>query len=235
MGYWIGNSSKNSDYRSGSPPTPSSSPSSGGGGGDSWMGGKKSPSGSGGGGGNSAPIATTPKGYAYTDKYGFGHVVADLLTAQQYARDATGPTSPWSDAGGNISNIFTNPGQTYDYNGAFGGGYALDSNRQRMPLPLPGAVPYGNDIRDQVGYQTVPSMSSFEQNYPRYLGGSVSTSLIPSSSAIDVTAPSLTPAQGIGVASIDHDNALAAAGINPAGLSAEEKAYIHTKLKRRGY
>lgn len=92
-------------------------------------------------------------GYAYVDKYGFSHVVEDYETAAEYAQEGT---------------------EVYTYHGKFAGGYALDHNNQRMAVPLPHTVPYGNDL-DGHG-QVVPVMEEdkFKLLYPGHLGRPVS-------------------------------------------------------------
>lgn len=78
-------------------------------------------------GGSSSGVTQTDKGYAYVDKYGFSHVVADLSTAQEYSAD------------GNVQQYFGN----------YGGGYALDNKGNRVAVSMPGVIPYGNDERDK--------------------------------------------------------------------------------------
>ncbi len=63
-------------------------------------------------------------GYAYTDKYGFSHVVKDYETA--------------------VDN--TGNGKVYEFKGRYAGGYAIDKDNNRAGLKLPGAVAYGNDV-----------------------------------------------------------------------------------------
>ena len=62
-------------------------------------------------------------GYAYNDKYGLSHVVSDYQTALDYSGD------------GNIQN----------YDGAFGGGYALNNTGDRIGIQIGGTKAYGND------------------------------------------------------------------------------------------
>lgn len=63
-------------------------------------------------------------GWAYVDKYGFSHVVADFKTAQEFKMNST---------------------QAYQYNGKYGGGYALSEENERMRVGLEKEVPYGNE------------------------------------------------------------------------------------------
>lgn len=64
-------------------------------------------------------------GYAYIDRYGFPHVTSDLATALNFSGD----------------------GEVYEYEGKFGGGYALDDEDSRAMLDLPGARMYSNAER----------------------------------------------------------------------------------------
>ncbi len=84
------------------------------------------------------------QGFAYTDQYGFPHVVNDYKTAQEYARDTSGPKVDWTSLGGEHYQVYANPGEVSSYEGAYGGGYALDSDLNRVFIPLSGAVQYGN-------------------------------------------------------------------------------------------
>lgn len=123
--------------------TPSLTPTSNSGGGNS-----------GSGGGNVSP---TPKGYAYVDKYGFSHVVADQNTAQEYASPGTG---------------------YYGYNGNYGGGYASTPGGGRAVLPIPGAKNFGNM---DTGYGDIGLDQAGQ--YSQYLGpqiGQSRASLVPS-------------------------------------------------------
>lgn len=63
------------------------------------------------------------QGFAYIDKYGFPHVVHDYQTALDYS--------------GN--------GDIASYQGPYGGGYALGEGGNRVFIPMPGAVQYGNN------------------------------------------------------------------------------------------
>jgi len=81
-------------------------------------------------------------GYAYADKYGYGHVVNDLPTAQQYS--------------GN--------GDVSGYTGAYGGGYALGSDGNRTFLPLSGAVAYGNDGSSTSNYASGSGSNNSSSN-----------------------------------------------------------------------
>ena len=67
-------------------------------------------------------------GWAYVDKYGYSHVVSDYLTAGKYKKPGT---------------------EVYQYNGRYGGGYGLDENNNRLRIPIPGEIPYGNDLFKQ--------------------------------------------------------------------------------------
>lgn len=113
-------------------------------------------------------------GFAYIDKYGFPHVSNTYETALKYARDATGLTEDWI-AGGDTYKIFSNPGQVYEYNGPYGGGYALNKKGSRLALPLPGAVNYGNANRhmendaDSNPETLLLPTSNFQSQYPNYL------------------------------------------------------------------
>lgn len=63
------------------------------------------------------------KGFAYVDKYGFSHVLDNFFDALIYSKD----------------------GKVYNYEGKLKGGYALDSNGDRMWLAgLDGSKPFGN-------------------------------------------------------------------------------------------
>jgi hypothetical protein len=186
-------------------------------------------SGGGGGGGRSlTPSTTNPitginnnnyyngLGYAYVDKYGFSHVVNDYATALRNAG-----------SGGNI----------YDYTGAYGTGYALNNDAQRMPIPLPGAVPYGNDLRDKTGYQSIPSLSDFQQQYPGYINSLTPTQQTSSPAASgSASMPDASVMPAVGGSNYDNDIVLYTAGIDPTGRSPEEKAYMAQKIKQqRGY
>lgn len=74
-------------------------------------------------GGGSSVMPAHDGGWAYTDKYGFSHVVEDRATAEQYSDQSS--LTP--------------------YYGSFSGGYATNSDGQRMMVNTPGAIPYGND------------------------------------------------------------------------------------------
>lgn len=78
------------------------------------------------------------QGYAYTDKYGFPHVVNDYQTALDYS--------------GN--------GDIASYQGAYGGGYALGEGGSRVFIPLPGAVQYGNNDGSKTTATTSSASSS---------------------------------------------------------------------------
>ena len=149
------NSSKNSDYGVTWGPGVSSSGKSSGGGGGSSGSSKSSGSGSGGGGSSGS------NGYAYVDKYGYSHVVKDYDTAKNYASD----------------------GNVYNYSGSHKGGYAYDADNHRVPLDLPGSKPYGNDLKNEIGYNYVPKAGSLGSMFTGTLGGIAS-------------APSLTPLLG---------------------------------------
>lgn len=92
-------------------------------------------------------------GFAYTDKYGFPHVSNTYKHAAQYS--------------GN--------GNVYEYNGPYGGGYALNKKGSRLALPLPGAVNYGNANRhmendaDSNPETLLLPTSNFQSQYPNYL------------------------------------------------------------------
>lgn len=88
-------------------------------------------------------------GYAYVDKYGFSHVVKDYGTAVEYAQEGT---------------------DIYTYHGKYAGGYALNLDNQRMAVPLPKTIPYGNETREN-GHETpVMEEKKFMGLYPGYLG-----------------------------------------------------------------
>ena len=72
-------------------------------------------------------VEKTAKGYAYVDKYGFSHVVAAYETAAEFVKPDT---------------------DIYGYHGDFRGGYARDEHYNRLMLPLPQAIPYGNEEKD---------------------------------------------------------------------------------------
>ena len=150
------NSSKNSDYGVTWGPGVSSPSNSGSGGGGSSNKSGSASSGSGSGSGGSSG-----SGYAYVDKYGYSHVVKDYDTAKNYASD----------------------GNVYNYSGSHKGGYAYDADNYRVPLDLPGSKPYGNDLKNEIGYNYVPKAGSLGSMFTGKLGGIAS-------------APSLTPALG---------------------------------------
>jgi len=101
----------------------------------------KSSGGSGSGGGSKPNVSTgglnapSGLGYAYVDKYGYPHVVSDYDNAK--LRSASG--------------------DVYEYSGKYFGGYAYDDKGYRVPLDLPGAKPYGNDVALGRGYSSVPT------------------------------------------------------------------------------
>jgi hypothetical protein len=66
-------------------------------------------------------------GYAYKDKYGFSHVVADKATADKYSGD----------------------GDIQEYNGVYRNGYARDKSGARVAVDMPGVQDYGNNHEDQ--------------------------------------------------------------------------------------
>ena len=148
------NSSKNSDYGVTWGPGVSSPSNSGSGGGGSSNKSGSASSGSGSGG-------SSGSGYAYVDKYGHSHVVKDYNTAKDYSAD----------------------GNVYNYSGSHKGGYAYDADNYRVPLDLPGSKPYGNDLKNEIGYNYVPKAGSLGSMFTGALGGIAS-------------APSLTPALG---------------------------------------
>ena len=150
------NSSKNSDYGVTWGPGVSSPSNSGSGGGGSSNQSGSASSGSGSGSGGSSG-----SGYAYVDKYGYSHVVKDYDTAKNYASD----------------------GNVYNYSGSHKGGYAYDADNYRVPLDLPGSKPYGNDLKNEIGYNYVPKAGSLGSMFTGKLGGIAS-------------APSLTPLLG---------------------------------------
>jgi hypothetical protein len=150
------NSSKNSDYGVTWGPGVSSPSNSGSGGGGSSNKSGSASSGSGSGSGGSSG-----SGYAYVDKYGYSHVVKDYDTAKNYASD----------------------GNVYNYSGSHKGGYAYDADNYRVPLDLPGSKPYGNDLKNEIGYNYVPKAGSLGSMFTGKLGGIAS-------------APSLTPLLG---------------------------------------
>jgi len=92
-------------------------------------------------------------GYAYVDQYGFPHVVSDYKTAQDYAKKGT---------------------SVYQYDGKYGGGYALDNQNYRIPLNLPGAQMYGNiqsaSNNYYSGYEKSPYTSLVND---KYIGSSI--------------------------------------------------------------
>jgi hypothetical protein len=148
------NSSKNSDYGVTWGPGVSSPSNSGSGGGGSSNKSGSASSGSGSGG-------SSGSGYAYVDKYGHSHVVKDYNTAKDYSAD----------------------GNVYNYSGSHKGGYAYDADNYRVPLDLPGSKPYGNDLKNEIGYNYVPKAGSLGSMFTGTLGGIAS-------------APSLTPLLG---------------------------------------
>ncbi|MHB8918917.1 MAG: hypothetical protein ACYC4H_12900 [Desulfocucumaceae bacterium] len=152
MGWWednFGGQSQNQVYsgQASSTPSASSAPVA-----------KSSPSvPTGGGGGGGGNVSLTPKGYAYVDKYGFSHVVADQNTAQEYASPGTG---------------------YYSYSGDYGGGYASTPGGGRAVLPIPGAKNFGNI---DIGYGDIGLDQAGQ--YSQYLGpqiGQSRASLVPS-------------------------------------------------------
>jgi len=98
---------------------------------------------------NDYSYTKTDKGYAYNDEYGFAHVVKNIQTAQKYSGD----------------------GKVYNYEGKFGGGYALDNENNRASLPLPDTVAYGNDIKE--GHKPNVSKGTFSllEHVARMQGG----------------------------------------------------------------
>ena len=69
-------------------------------------------------------VTKTHHGYAYVDKYGFSHVVQSYETAMRFAKPET---------------------EIYGYNGDYELGYAQNPDTgNRLALPLPGSVAYGN-------------------------------------------------------------------------------------------
>ena len=131
---------------------------------------------------NTGAIKDTGRGYAYTDKYGFAHVVDDYDTAAKYSRNALGPTELWTDASGESHSIFSNPGSVYEYRGPHIGGYAINENRERLAIPLPGARNYGNTEQraDEPwrGKETLlMPLADFNKTYPDYLGSVVTKPL----------------------------------------------------------
>ena len=83
----------------------------------------------------------TAPGYAYIDKYGFSHVVKAYDTALQFAKPETG---------------------IYAYHGKFSGGYAVNNQDNRLAVPLPGAIAYGNGKKDDNAGDTGESGKSGE-------------------------------------------------------------------------
>ena len=122
-------------------------------------------------------VTKSPQGYAYIDKYGFSHVVEAYETATRFVKSGT---------------------DIYGYNGKYLGGYAVASDDgDRMALPIPGSIAYGNGsatTRDEeTGVESVrtieiendyvPSLRDFLARYPGYL-----TLLDPSISRTDLLA-----------------------------------------------
>ncbi len=64
-------------------------------------------------------------GWTYVDKYGFSHVVSDYKTADRFKMPGT---------------------EVYQYNGRYGGGYALDPDNNRQRVSIPEEKPFGNDL-----------------------------------------------------------------------------------------
>lgn len=90
-------------------------------------------------------------GWAYVDKYGFSHVVSDYKTASQFKMPGT---------------------DVYQYNGRYGGGYALDQDQNRMRVALPNEVPFGNDIDEEPQHRAKIADSRYigeAVNYTKYL------------------------------------------------------------------
>ena len=175
---------------------------------------------------NTDAIKDTGRGYAYTDKYGFAHVVDDYDTAAQYGRNALGPTDLWADASGEFHTIFTNPGSVYEYRGPRAGGYAMNENRERLALPLPGAVNYGNTNRHMRSNANAKPetplmpLSQFNQIYSGYLGDIAqnpyqiqNTAELPDSGYVDYSSSAM----------YELDTQIRAAGVDPAALTQSEK------------
>ena len=91
---------------------------------------------------------------AYTDIYGYSHV-ADASTAAQYQnyaermKQALGNTYTFSGKGNTQETSGIGTSNLYDYTGAQSGGYARNEKGERMNLPLPGAVNFGNKVDSQ--------------------------------------------------------------------------------------
>jgi hypothetical protein len=121
-------------------------------------------SGSSGGSGGSTSGNNTPAvtpipggGYAYIDDYGFSHVVKDYNTAAKYAKQGT---------------------DIYDYGGNYSGGYARDNKGVRIPLPIPESTPFGSDLKNNVGYQSVMPRTDFDNLFKGALGDVASKPLM---------------------------------------------------------
>lgn len=91
----------------------------------------------------------SPGGYAYTDKYGFPHVVSDIGTARQYAKPDT---------------------DVYGYTGSYGGGYATNPEGGRVALGLPGAINFGNVHADRLTGRNLDTGLESSADYNRYIG-----------------------------------------------------------------
>ena len=91
---------------------------------------------------------------AYTDIYGYSHV-ADASTAAQYQnyaermKQALGNTYTFSGKGNTQETSGIGTSNLYSYTGAQSGGYARNEKGERMNLPLPGAVNFGNKVDSQ--------------------------------------------------------------------------------------
>lgn len=120
----------------------------------------------------SSGVTKTSGGYAYTDKYGYSHVVSDYNTAKQYSGD----------------------GKVYDYSGNYSGGYARDEKGGRLDLPISGAVSLGSGSKsggnDYLGGISNPSYNNFVVNAAPTATAAMANKYTPAQSAI--TAPKLS-------------------------------------------
>lgn len=175
-------------------------------------------------------------GYSYLDKYGLSHVVDDPDDAFKYSGD----------------------GNVQTYTGRYGGGYALDGGGNRFAVDMPGVKPYGNDLRDgqqtvfsgmglnsyydpvQIQYKNLPAGSIYGDpgfnDFSTKLKGYDYTQPIPYGDSPSLV-PNVKPAEPSGTASpysVKEDMSLLAIGINPYGLSPEDKAYALSAARERG-
>lgn len=157
----------------------------------------------------STATTTGNKGYAYTDQYGFSHVVSNPATAQQYAKQGTG---------------------VKEYTGSFSGGYARTPEGGRISLALPGAVNYGNlDIsKGDIGLADAGQ-------YSKHIGstvGATQPTAQPVLASLQAAAAKATAAQGATQQTMDWQQRLNWIGSNPS--SPEVQQWVQNEITRAG-